>query len=247
MYTGQAYASGEIGMFNSAVRDQLEFGPYKLETIRPNSIRRGSLSKDSLKVTGRDNSVSTRTVPVVIDGVKQRNKLSFLESGLKLTDIALPRAVFTDAFQARMDKQRKQSADYQNSIMERKTIVEQTKLAEAKGEKDKTVERLKQEKAAVSKITSANTKLLQDSILFKQAKISEQIAIVEARTNKVEKDAEAYAVRKMNTAGIDPLARLKLELDAKVEIEEAKAKTKWPVYYMPGGKASDMLLLKSLK
>jgi hypothetical protein len=252
MYTGQSYASGEAPSYNQGVRDQLKNGAYVLETKKVSGTNR-SKAGDSLKVLPGQTGPVLKSVPKRKSGKIIRDILSFTESGVKLSDISLPKVDFSDAFDKRMDTQRKRSADFQNSILERKTIIEQTKLAEAQGQKDKTVEKMKQEKAAVSKITAARTKLLQDSIILAQSKVREEIAIVDARTLKVEKEAEAYAVRKMVSAGISPEVRLKMQLDAEVAKAQALSKLKLPTTYIgggAGGKSGDpmqLLILEAIK
>lgn len=236
MFTGQGYASGEAPDYKYAVRDQLTNGSYVLEDKKGISIASEKLLPDSLKTVGGidDNQILTKQPKLGSNGTPLRLAHAISKSGIKVTQVTLPDVDFHDSFDTKLEEQRKQSAKIQEFAIKEKAMISESKYEKAQGEKLKIVEQMAQEKAAVKKIIAMQTKLQEDSIRLQQTKVSKEIAKVSAQEIKITADAEAYKTKKNVAAGISPEVELGLRLNAQVKIEAERAKTKWPVYYMPG-------------
>lgn len=240
MFTGQGYASGEAPDYKFAVRDQITNGTYVMEDAEDRSLAKATLHKDSLFTVGgleSEGPLFTKK-PKEVNGVIQRIPHAIMRSGIKVTQVTVPDVDFDDGFDLKLEEQRKQSALIQEFALKSRATEEETKFERAKGEKGKIIEQMLQEKAAVKEIIAVQTALAKDSIQLAQSLILEAKAAVDKRTTILNADAAAYEITKKVRAGITPETELKMRLDAQVLIETEKAKTKWPVYYMPGtGKA----------
>lgn len=236
MFTGQGYASGEAPDYKFAVRDQITNGTYVMEDAEDRSLAKSTLHKDSLFTVGGlegEGPLFTKK-PKEINGVIQRIPHAIMRSGIKVTQVTVPDVDFDDGFDLKLEEQRKQSALIQEFALKSRATEEETKYERALGEKEKIKEQMTQEKAAVKEIIAVQTALAKDSIQLAQSLILEAKATVDKRTTILNADAEAYEITKKVRAGITPEKELQMRLDAQVLIETEKAKTKWPVYYMPG-------------
>lgn len=222
MFTGQGYASGEAADYKYAVRDQLVNGSYVLVEVSPQELRARKIVSDSSRVIGgADNGDVILMRKPKMDsktGKPQRILHAISVSGITVTQVTLPDIDFNGNFDKKLEEQRTQSAKIQEFALKTKAKEQEIKFENAQGELDKTKERITQEKDQIKALIAIETGLKRDSIALQQSRVLEEKAKVEARTLKVQKDAESEANRKMVAAGLTPQERAEWEYKTKVGI-----------------------------
>ena len=234
MFKAQDYISGEAQSFRQTLEEQLNNGAFVVEklTMR-DTIWTGDKSR-----TIKEIKTTYQVEKVLKNGIPQRIAHEITANNIGVSQVIVDDVLLEPAFKTRLEKQRDESALRQLEQQKIETAKDSQLRIIAEGERDKAQERVTQEKAQVVTLIAIETKLKEEATNKQLAQIQLETERVNATKRKVEADADAYVISKKVRAGITPEVRLKMELDAQVAIETEKAKTKWPVYYMPGaGKA----------
>lgn len=231
MFTGQGYASGEAPDYKFAVRDQLVNGTYVFKTVsRGSNIKPEKINPDSSKSVGTsyEGPIFIKKPQEDKNGKKMRIAHAITNSGITITQVTLPDVDFNKSFDVKLEEQRKQSALIQEYALKQRSAIELTKLVKVQGEKAKIMEQMSQEKAAVKQLIAVQTKLQKDSIELMRSRIINLKAKVDAKTLRINKDAEAYANRQLVNAGLTPLDRANIEMKTRIGIAAEIAKIKFP-------------------
>jgi hypothetical protein len=143
--------------------------------------------------------------------------------GLTVQQAAVTGIDWEPSFDSRLKLQKEQVAQTQLEKQEAEKEFYATQKAVAKGEREKAEVRVTYEKQQLQETISAETKA--KTAKYKE---EEEINLLAAEKKRAERvrvsaDAEAYEISRKVSAGITPEVRLKMELDAKVEMMKAVA------------------------
>lgn len=234
----QDYISGASSQFDYYLKDQMENGMYLTEEVYADveemSIMPGDTTADSTTVTQRTVAKGK------IDNNEKREKKyrirrdangdpirdasnSLKRYGLTVRQAAVTNIDWEESFDARLQDQKEQVAQTQLEKQEAEKEYYATQKAIAKGEREKAEVRVTLEKKQLEQTIAAETKA--KAAQFKE---QEEINLLAAAKKKAERikvsaDADAYEISKKVSAGITPETRLKMELDARVDIMKALA------------------------
>jgi len=226
----QDYISGASSQFDYYLKDQMENGMYLTEEVYEEVAE--------VNITPND---STRTVAVgKIDNDEKREKKyrirrdangdpvrdasnSLKRYGLTVQQAAVTNIDWEQSFDARLQLQKEQVAQTQIEKQEAEKEFYATQKTIAKGEREKAEVRVTLEKKQLEQTIAAETRA--KSAKYKEQEEINLLAAAKKKAQRVtvEADANAYKIKKNVAAGITPEVRLKMELDAKVNIMKALA------------------------
>jgi hypothetical protein len=226
----QDYISGASSQFDYYLKDQMEHGMYLTKEVYEDDVKKEAIGNDSTKTvaSGVIDNEKNKQKKYVIRRDKNGNPMRDASNSLKRYGLTVMQAAVTNidwegSFDKRLDLQKDQVAQTQLEKQQAEKEFYATKKAIAQGEREKAEVRVTLEKKQLEQTIAAETRA-------KSAKYKEQEEInllaaakKKAQRVKVAADAEAYEISKKVHAGITPETRLKMELDAQVNIMKALA------------------------
>jgi hypothetical protein len=235
MFAAQDYISGEAQSFRHTFEDQLSNGSF---VIRKQTIY--DTVYESIETPDNKKIKAIRTSYKIIkikddDGRYKRIPNEITKSGVIVSQAIVDDIDLDPTFKKRLEAQRDESAKRQLEQQKIKTAKDAQARILAEGERDKSAERVKREKAQIAQVIELETQVKMQEKEKQLAKIKLETERLNSETRKVKADAEAYEISKKVKAGITPEVRLKMELDAKVDVAKELSKTKWPTYYIVSG------------
>jgi hypothetical protein len=236
MFTAEDYVSGDASNFRATLDEQLKSGGYAVDKIEHfDTITSPIVQEDGRKIV----EVQTRyEVNKRIDkktGLPIRIHHDITKNNIIVSQVIVDQVVLESKFRKKLEDSRDISAQKSIELQKIETAKAAQQRIVAEGERDKAAEKVEQELAQVKKLIAAETSLKEESIKLELAKKATETEEEVSKKIKIRADAEAYKTRKNVAAGISPERRLELELDAKVRMEEARAKRAVPTTMIVGG------------
>lgn len=224
MSSEMCYSGGRAQMVQDYL-DQLKNGAFLLKVSTVNIY-------DSIEKANK------KTYEVIIktdkDGHAQRKFSSIKEYGITIDD-----AQITDVdYQQQVDNMLTQKINAATkaavSKQELMTAQQQAQTAKAQGEKKLVETEYAKKVDQTNQVVAAETKVkLAEQYKFEQ-KMAAEAADYAAKKVRIEADAEAYKNRQLVSAGLSPWDKADFELQTRVKVAEAMAKTAWPQTYIIG-------------
>jgi len=228
MFAAQDYISGEAQSFRQTFEEQLEGGAYAVEKIEhKDTIYEGEKSR-------RIKEIQTSYEVVKMEdrnGIIKRIPHELSENNITVSQVIVDKVDLEATFKQRLEAQRDESAKRQLEQQKVETAKDAQQRIIAEGERDKSAERVAQEKEQVKVLIAIETKLKQEATNKELAQIQLETERLLAQKVKVKADAAAYEITKKVKAGITPEQELKMNNKRDVDVAEALAKTKWPTNY----------------
>ena len=249
MFTAEDYVSGDASNFRATLDEQLKDGGYAVDKEEINDTIMSDIKSDSARKIKE-----VRTTYKVMKRLDKNNKPIRIDHDIKKNNIVVSQVIVDQVilekkFQQKLEASRDISA--QKSIERQK--IETAKVAQqrivAEGERDKAAEKVKQELAQVNVLISIETDREKERTVKELAIIQLETAKINAKALMVKKDAEAYANRKMVSAGLTPMQRAEWEYKTSVGVAAAIAGPtglKLPTTMMSGGSGGDANMLESI-
>jgi hypothetical protein len=250
----QDYMSGKASDFDYYFKDQLINGPYRLKEIA-NHTGDESIILDSVRTKSGANKLEESTQPksksyVVLenangDPIRQVSETVFTKYKIAVIQATAEDVDWEQKFDIRLDKQK----DLVAEIQEKKRGAEKEYFArleeEQKGEREKVTEQKKLEKEQIQLTIAAETKVLTSSKLIEEEKNKLAAERLASQRLRVQKDAEAYANKKLVTAGLTPQERANIDKEIAIGVAKELAKLDLPSTVIIGagnGSTGDGLL-----
>jgi hypothetical protein len=226
----QDYISGAASQFDFYLKDQMENGMYLTEEVYEDVDISNITPGDSTRTvaTGKIENEENREKKYRIRRDKNGDPIRDKSNSLKRYGLTVQQAAVTNidwesSFDERLKLQKEQVAQTQIEKQEAQKEYYATQKTVAKGEREKAEVRIKFEKAQLQEVITAETKA--KSAKYKEEEEVNLLAAEKKRSQRIRiaADAEAYEISKKVQAGITPEVRLKMELDAKVDMMKAIA------------------------
>ncbi|MFW5847899.1 MAG: hypothetical protein ACOCVF_03185 [bacterium] len=234
MFAAQDYISGEAQQFRQTFDEQLKDGTYRVEKIEYRDTVFSEITSTKDRII-KDIKTTYEVNKQLENGVPVRIPHELTENGIIVSQVIVDQITLEDAFKARLEAQRDESAKRQLEQQKIETAKATQQRIVAEGERDKAAERVAQEKEQVKTLIAIETKLKEEKTNKELATIALETQRIESQTVKVKADAEAYEIQKKVYAGITPEKRLQMELDANVKVATELAKIKFPETLIIGG------------
>jgi hypothetical protein len=226
----QDYISGAASQFDFYLKDQMENGMYLTEEVYDDVDITNITPDDSTRTvaTGKIENEENREKKYRIRRDKNGDPIRDKSNSLKRYGLTVQQAAVTNidwesSFDERLKLQKEQVAQTQIEKQEAQKEFYATQKTVAKGEREKAEVRIKFEKAQLQEVITAETKA--KSAKYREEEEINLLAAEKKRAQRIRiaADAEAYEISKKVQAGITPETRLKMELDAKVDMMKAIA------------------------
>ena len=238
MFAAQNYISGEAQAFRQTFEEQLKSGTYAVLKREEKDTVYAEISNLSKDRQIKEIRTTYHVDKIMENGKPKRIPHELSENKIIVSQVIVDQIKLEDAFKARLEAQRDESAKRQLEQQKIETAKSTQQRIIAEGERDKAAERVAQEKEQVKKLIAIETRLKEEKTNKELAAIALQTERINAEKVKVKADADAYEIKKKVIAGITPEQELKMRLDAQVRMLGELAKTKWPTYYITGGSTS---------
>lgn len=242
MFTADEYVSGGATIYRSEIEDVLKNGAYIFtkKQVKDTIYTEIALSGDtttSVKDRKRDiREIKTydKNVKVLKDGVPIRKKHEITENSIITAQVIIDEIILDKNYENKLKEQMDLAAQ---AVVENQKVIaakarQQSIIAE--GERDKSSERVKQEKEQVSKLISIETQVKEEESKRQLAEINVKTEELKARATKIAADAESYKNTKLVQAGLTPLEKARIEKETKVEVAREIAKMSVPQVIVTG-------------
>jgi len=246
MFAAQDYISGDAQSFRQTFEEQLKNGTYAVNKIEKiDTIYADIEMKNNSR---RIKEIKTRyeVKRIEIDGIVKRIPHELSENNIIVSQVIVDDIDLESAFKTRLEKQRDESAKRQLEQQMIETAKAEQQRIIAQGERDKSQERVNQEKEQVSKLIAIETKLKQESTERDLARIALETAKLQAQAQKVKADADSYQNRQLVNAGLTPQERAKIDKETAIGVAAELAKMKFPTYMVIGGEDGKSNPIESL-
>jgi len=252
MFAAQDYISGDAQQFRQTFEEQLKYGTYVVEKQVINDT---IWEEIQLNQPRKIKEIKTKyIVHKVIDGGKpKRIPHEITENNIQVSQVIVDKIDLEETFKKRLEAQRDESAKRQLEQQKIETAKASQLRILAEGERDKSAERVKQEKEQVKTLIAIETEKKKEKTKMELAKIALETEKLKAQAKKVTADAESYKNKKLVLAGLTPQERAEWEYKTKVGVAEKIAGPQGlqlPQTYIKSGngkgqgsKTDDMLLL----
>lgn len=223
MYAAQNYISGDAQSFRQTFEEQLKGGAYKVnktedtDTIFTNVEATGERMISDIKTTYEVEKVKDK------NGHYIRIPHEITSNHIIVSQVIVDKVDLEGAFKKRLEAQRDESAKRQLEQQKIETAKSSQDRIVAEGERDKSAERVAQEKEQVKALIAIETKLKQESTNKELAEIALETEKLKAEAEKVKADAESYKNRKLVSAGLTPQERAEWEYKTSVGVAEKLA------------------------
>lgn len=247
MFAAQDYISGAATDFRQAVDDQLKYGGYATQRIEFNDTIYSAIQEAGPRTI---KEINTRYK--IIRKTDENGKLIRIPHEITKNNILVTQVIVDDvypepAFKQRLEAQRDISAQKRIEMEKIETAKAEQQRIIAEGERDKSRERVEQEKEQVKQLIAIETQLKQESTRKQLAEIALQTAKLEADQMLVRERAQAEANRLKVAAGLTPQEKAQIQKDIAIGVSQNLSNLKLPQVYIEGKEGkSNMGLLESL-
>ncbi|WP_339793108.1 hypothetical protein [uncultured Imperialibacter sp.] len=228
MFAAQDYISGEAQSFRQTLDEQLKDGAYAVIKIESKDTVFNEIQMDREDRTIKEIRARYTVEKVLENGVPKRIPHELTENNIIVSQVIVDDVELEPTFKQRLEAQRDESAKRQ--IEQQK--VETAKAAQsriiAEGERDKSAERVTQEKEQVKQLISIETKLKQERTNKELAAIALETERLKSEQRRVAADAQAYENAKLVTAGLTPQERAEWEYKTAIGVAGEIAKLNFP-------------------
>ena len=238
MFAAQDYISGAATDFRQAVDDQLKYGGYSTERREYNDTIYTAIQENSQRTIKEINTRYKIIRKVDVDGKLIRIPHEITKNNITVTQVIVDEVYPEPAFKQRLEAQRDISAQKRIEMEKIETAKAEQQRIIAEGERDKSKERVDQEKEQVKQLIAIETQLKQETTKKQLAEIALQTARLESEQNLVRERAQAEANRLKVAAGLTPQERAQIQKETAIGVAEKLADLKFPQVYIEGGSAS---------
>ena len=246
MFAAQDYISGEAQSFRQTLDEQLKDGAYAVIKIEHKDTVYADIQQEDVSRKIKEIRTSYTVERVLENGLPKRIAHELTENNIIISQVIVDDVVLEPIFKQRLEAQRDESAKRQ--IEQQK--VETAKAAQARiiaeGERDKSGERVTQEKEQVKQLIAIETKLKQERTNKELAAIALETERLKAQQKKVSADAKAYENAKLVTAGLTPQERAEWDYKTSVGVAAELSKLAFPQTMIIGGEGQGGTPLESL-
>jgi hypothetical protein len=248
MYSADDYVSGGATDYKLTIEDALKNGGFvvRREEVVDTLYTAEILTVDSLVSKPRaiqEIRKFTKNSKVLENGIPKRNPHEINTNKVITSQVIVSDVVLEGTFTDKLRQQRDISAEkiIETQKIETARAAQQRIIAE--GERDKSAERVAQEKAQVAKLISIETQVKEEESKRQLAEIAVKTAELNSKAVKINSDAEAYANRNLVSAGLTPQERAEWEYKTAVGVAEQFSKMATPqvVINGEGGKGGNDL------
>lgn len=244
MFSAQDYISGEAQNFRQTLDEQLKYGAYKVEKLEHVDTVYDDIQSSNRKI--KEIRTKYSVAKVLKNGIPVRIPHEITENNIIVSQVIVDDVILEGIFRERLEAQRDESAKRQ--IEQQK--VETAKAAQvrviAEGERDKSSERVTQERIQVKKLIAIETLLKQEKTNKELAQIGLEISRLKAQERKVLADAKAYENAKLVKAGLTPQEKAEWNYKTSVGVAEKISEITFPVTMITGGNSKGGTPLESL-
>jgi hypothetical protein len=182
----------------------------------------------------------------LVNGIPKRNEHEInankvITASVIVSDVALEKS-FTD----KLKQQRDISAEKIIEIQKIETAAAAQQRIIAEGERDKSAERVAQEKAQVAKLISIETQVKEEESKRQLAEIAVQTAELQAKATLTRERAQAEANRLKVSAGLTPQERAEWDYKTAVGVAAELKSLQLPQTYIQGSGSGNGTLLEQL-
>lgn len=222
MFAAQDYISGESQQFRSTLDEQLKGGTYAVNKLESKDTVYSNNEMD--KERSREiKEIQTRyTVEKQLDknGIPIRIPHELTENNITVSQVIVDRVELNKTFKKRLEAQRDESAKRQLEQQKIETAKSAQSRIIAEGERDKSAERVEQEKKQIQALIAIETQLKQEETKRQLAEIALKTQRLDAQRVIVDANAQAKKNRLLVQAGLTP--QEKAEWAYKTSVDVAK-------------------------
>lgn len=217
--------------------DQLKSGSYLLE------IKKVSVY-DSIEKVVKSEYIIEKQLDK--NGTPKRKFSSIKEYGITVGDAQITKTIYEDRINVMLGKQIDANTAASVAKQQLMTAQQQAQTAKAQGEKKLVETEYAKKVEQTNAVVAAETKVkLAEQNKFEQ-KMAAEAAEFAAKKVRTEADAEAYKNRQLVSSGLSPWDKADFEMQTKVKIAEAMAKTTWPQTYIIGNGGSSNPIMDAM-
>lgn len=246
MFAAQDYISGSASDFRVAIDDQLKNGTYSVQKTEYRDTINNVIAGEEVRTI---KEIRTR-----YEVKKRRDKSGKLiriphdinENNIIVAQVIVDDVILEEIFKRRLEAQRDESAKRQLEQQKIKTAKDAQARIIAEGERDKSAERVTQEKEQVKALISIETELKQEETNRKLAEIQFETQKLKALSEKVRADVESYKNKKLVLAGLTPQEKAQFKKETAIGIAAEYAKITFPQTMIIGGGNGNSTPLESL-
>lgn len=246
MFAAQNYISGDAQSFRHTFEEQLKRGTFAVNKIEKLDTVFNEIEMKDRSRTIKEIKTRYEVKRIEVDGIPKRIPHELSENNIIVSQVIVDDIDLEKAFRDRLESQRDESAKRQLEQQKIETAKTEQQRIIAQGERDKSQERVNQEKEQVSKLIAIETKLKQESTERDLARIALETAKLQAQSQKVKADADAYENRQLVNAGLTPQEKARIDKEIAIGVAAEIAKIKFPTYMVIGGEDGKSNPIESL-
>jgi hypothetical protein len=251
MYSAEDYVSGGATDYKMTIEDALKNGGFVVKKVEVS---------DTLFVDEVFTVDSLLTKPRKIQEVRSyvKNEKIFengipkrVQHEINVNKIITAQVIVSDvklesSFENKLTQQRDISAEKIIEIQKIETAKAAQQRILAEGERDKSAERVAQEKAQVAKLISIETQVKEEESKRQLAEINVKTEELKAKALKIEADAISYQNSKLVQAGLTPQEKAECDYQTKIGIAKVFKNMSTPQIVINGSSNSSGDLTNSL-
>jgi len=248
MFAAQDYISGSAQSFRQTFEETLKSGTY---VVKKTEIKDTIFSEIQIKGQRMVKEIQTSYLveKVLVNGIPKRIPHEITKNNIIVSQVIVDNINLEATFKQRLEAQRDESAKRQLEQQKIETAKSTQQRVVAEGERDKAKEKVTQELAQVKTLIAIETKRKEEITKKELAAIALETQKLNSQALKVKKDAEAYANKKLVTAGLTPQESAKIWKETQIGVAKAMAGPNGltlPQMYMSGesgksGNSTDMM------
>ncbi len=235
MFAAQDYISGEAQSFRQTYEDMLENGTFAVEKFEHKDTVYSEIQQNKKQREIAQINTRYEVIKVEKNGVPVRIPHELSENNIIVSQVIVDEIDLEAAFKTRLEKQRDESAKRQLEQQKVKTAKDAQARILAEGERDKSAERVAQEKEQVKKLIAIETKLKEEATNKELAQIQLETERLLSQKKKVAADATYYENAKLVQAGLTPQERAEWNYKTSIGVAAEIAKLKFPSTMIIGG------------
>ncbi len=222
MFAAQDYISGDAQQFRQTFEEQLKYGTFVVEKQVINDTIWEDFQTDKPR---KIKEIKTKYIvnKVIEAGKPKRIPHEITENNITVSQVIVDKIDLEETFKKRLEAQRDESAKRQLEQQKIETAKASQLRILAEGERDKSAERVKQEKEQVKTLIAIETEKKKEKTKMELAKIALETEKLNAQAKKVAAEAESYKNKKLVQAGLTPQERAEWEYKTSVGVAEKLA------------------------
>jgi hypothetical protein len=251
MYSAEDYVSGGATDYKMTIEDALKNGGFVVKKIevRDTLFVEEIFTTDSLLTKPRkiqEIRSLVKNEKVYENGIPKRVQHEINVNQVLTAQVIVSDVKLETKFEEKLTQQRDISAEKIIEIQKIETARAAQQRIVAEGERDKAAERVKQEKAQVSKLIEIETKVKEEESKRQLAEIAVKTEELKAKALKIEADAKAYQNAKLVQAGLTPQEKAEWDYKTKVGVAKELKEMNTPSVIINGASGSGNDLTNSL-